>query len=108
MRLYLDAPRYPKNRGFPFLFGGTFIEALIVELFEFFGFVAFPSFSEGLSLRRPEVHKSQSVEPFPSFSEGLSLRHFGFGIFGAGVVTFPSFSEGLSLRLGESFERVDL
>ena len=60
---------------FPFLFGGTFIEAgCLVQVWIFLGVY------------------------FPSFSEGLSLRHFGFGILGRGWHDFPSFSEGLSLR----------
>ena len=44
--------------------------------------VYFPSFSEGLSLRRPHSGgmSDVSVWDFPSFSEGLSLRHFGGGL----------------------------
>ena len=58
---------------FPFLFGGTFIEALANhpgtgEKFNF------PSFSEGLSLRPSGSHQRQCEYHFPSFSEGLSLR----------------------------------
>ena len=60
----------------------------------------FPSFSEGLSLRRfcrqadSPIHRH-----FPSFSEGLSLRHdIPVREFLTGGY-FPSFSEGLSLRL---------
>ena len=44
-------PVYPSVPGFPFLFGGTFIEAAEYERVE--GLLNnFPSFSEGLSLRR--------------------------------------------------------
>ena len=82
----------------------------------------FPSFSEGLSLRRRRTTRShQEDHDFPSFSEGLSLRltcrvggepiePFPF-LFGGTFIEarlmplpanhhqhFPSFSEGLSLR----------
>ena len=86
--------------------------------------VDFPSFSEGLSLRRQldsqavEVHerfpflfgrafieamravhrRRRWTENFPSFSEGLSLRPSSGGIESQHEVDFPSFSEGLSLR----------
>ena len=108
---------------FPFLFGGTFIEAREDGSFTLMA-LDFPSFSEGLSLRRCDLAKASGhsfrfpflfegtfIEAgclvqvwiflgvyFPSFSEGLSLRHFGFGILGRGWHDFPSFSEGLSLR----------
>ena len=42
------------TRKFPFLFGGTFIEAIKTELTAVMG-NDFPSFSEGLSLRLLEV-----------------------------------------------------
>ena len=84
----------------------------------------FPSFSEGLSLRRHHavvfalvgsgfpflfgrafieaVHVTDAfatAEPdFPSFSEGLSLRPGLNFVRGVGGENFPSFSEGLSLR----------
>ena len=60
---------------FPFLFGGTFIEA---------------------SRMRPALPCNRD---FPSFSEGLSLRWGGFAHVRHSVAPhFPSFSEGLSLR----------
>ena len=83
---------------FPFLFGGTFIEAGVIPGGQPGG-VYFPSFSEGLSLRpaglllfdrfpgfpflfggtfieaeHPNIPRARSAENFPSFSEGLSLR----------------------------------
>ena len=125
---FIEAPNkhpHPKDTPpFPFLFGGTFIEAL------FYSTCAlesknFPSFSEGLSLRRllGWVRGVGEAENFPSFSEGLSLRQilttsllFGSPVFpflfggtfieaqtldkfGDASLHFPSFSEGLSLRL---------
>ena len=107
---------------FPFLFGGTFIEGVVIHSVEFL-FRYFPSFSEGLSLRAKFAGVRRAVVNFPSFSEGLSLRGtnnhqmpspsapfpflFG-GTFIEGptggeathpVRDFPSFSEGLSLRV---------
>ena len=106
---------------FPFLFGGTFIEALTCCARKYLA-GAFPSFSEGLSLRHVKIDSHEVISGnFPSFSEGLSLRqhvaalrhtglHFPF-LFGGtfieatpppatltGGSAFPSFSEGLSLR----------
>ena len=61
--------------GFPFLFGGTFIEGLWL------------------------THNIRTDRDFPSFSEGLSLRARGCGLAGQSAArNFPSFSEGLSLR----------
>ena len=60
---------------FPFLFGGTFIEAAPPPKVQPSS-PHFPSFSEGLSLRRRERGSVQlRGGDFPSFSEGLSLRH---------------------------------
>ena len=92
-------PLYSACAIFPFLFGGTFIEAErnipdedILD--------NFPSFSEGLSLRR--VSLTLRTRPqhanFPSFSEGLSLRQTVENIIDDLIKDFPSFSEGLSLR----------
>ena len=63
------------RRAFPFLFGGTFIEAGGVALSGKLCGEDFPSFSEGLSLR-PNIFMSGGALKgyFPSFSEGLSLR----------------------------------
>ena len=59
---------------FPFLFGGTFIEAEQNKQAEAKA-KDFPSFSEGLSLRLLlDVLVSSLSGDFPSFSEGLSLR----------------------------------
>ena len=58
---------------FPFLFGGTFIEGVVIHSVEFL-FRYFPSFSEGLSLRAKFAGVRRAVVNFPSFSEGLSLR----------------------------------
>ena len=62
----------------------------------------FPSFSEGLSLRRrfKGILQGGGVVDFPSFSEGLSLRHYLSSVGQAPTLNFPSFSEGLSLRPG--------
>ena len=83
---------------FPFLLGRAFIEAISKfpgGAYEAeFPFLLGRAFIEAAHLRRP-AHRALH---FPSFWEGLSLRHFGFGIFGAGVANFPSFWEGLSLR----------
>ena len=85
---------------FPFLFGGTFIEAREDGSFTLMA-LDFPSFSEGLSLRRCDLAKAS----------GHSFRFpflFGGTFIEAGClvqvwiflgVYFPSFSEGLSLRL---------
>ena len=84
---------------FPFLFGGTFIEAYVYADDSGLLTKDFPSFSEGLSLRRltarvrvklflafpflfggtfiearDKMSRSQPLRYFPSFSEGLSLR----------------------------------
>ena len=82
--------------GFPFLFGGAFIEGPLTRCRRLEK-RNFPSFSEGLSLRVSSIPRREvwSVN-FPSFSEGLSLRervalsHVTVGL------DFPSFSEGLS------------
>ena len=59
----------------------------------------FPSFSEGLSLRRmDEGCQCEQSEDFPSFSEGLSLRPLVLARRSTLLQNFPSFSEGLSLR----------
>ena len=72
-------------RVFPFLFGGTFIEA--------------PRHA------RPDTRSKD----FPSFSEGLSLRPISNLIHAvAGVLDFPSFSEGLSLRLKSIRQRLEM
>ena len=60
---------------FPFLFGGTFIEAFGVEavvgVLSVFPFLFGGTFIEARSsIRRPYLPAH-----FPSFSEGLSLRH---------------------------------
>ena len=85
--------------GFPFLFGGTFIEAFTTRSGRKLKPADFPSFSEGLSLRPNlgvAIHGLCGY--FPSFSEGLSLRLFTQTAAEAWFTDFPSFSEGLSLR----------
>ena len=64
----------------------------------------FPSFSEGLSLRRERLNAAmrRAERDFPSFSEGLSLRPGSGNAAGDSTGHFPSFSEGLSLRLADS------
>ena len=77
------------DEGFPFLFGGTFIEG--TNYLERHKMAKnFPSFSEGLSLRVRscggiEIPKSY----FPSFSEGLSLRVLHFHMIRCQQRTFP-------------------
>ena len=86
-------------QGFPFLFGGTFIEG-IWELLRGCEGVNFPSFSEGLSLRGRIHHVGIiCISHFPSFSEGLSLRALRRLLPHWPTKNFPSFSEGLSLRV---------
>ena len=61
---------------FPFLFGGTFIEASLAVLLAAVFCQDFPSFSEGLSLRPcalAEVEAQTILISLP-FLEGLSLR----------------------------------
>ena len=67
---------------FPFLFGGTFIEALSLSA-PLKGSFYFPSYVEGLSLRRRRMDTTHpNPQHFPSFSEGLSLRQ---GLVAAGT-----------------------
>ena len=89
------------RRTFPFLFGGTFIEAYGIGVaVSRAGSPNFPSFSEGLSLRHPKIQfVTVLAADFPSFSEGLSLRpELGIDWSRSQARDFPSFSEGLSLR----------
>ena len=60
---------------FPFLFGGAFIEARLHSLHRAVG-VRFPFLFGGafIEARRPSQRDIHSREYFPSFSEGLSLR----------------------------------
>ena len=110
--------------GFPFLFGGTFIEGNNLSLPGSTQAPYFPSFSEGLSLRVPGTIMSRPIHgSFPflfggTFIEGHLLGagwylvgEFPF-LFGGTFIEgssgfvmvedtedFPSFSEGLSLRV---------
>ena len=89
-----------KVKGFPFLFGGTFIEGKPRRKVTKRASNNFPSFSEGLSLRVrvDSLALGAGQHHFPSFSEGLSLRGIQ-AIKGKDYEQdFPSFSEGLSLR----------
>ena len=93
--------------GFPYFFVGTFIEAVLSPgVVEVVGY--FPSFSEGLSLRRGT---GQSVttcsQNFPSFSEGLSLRQDLADARTQRNGYFPSFLEGLSLRHAKTTIKTD-
>ena len=68
----------PNPDGFPFLFGGTFIEggracAHQSKTTEF-PFLFGGTFIEG----SPAASRSRHQHDFPSFSEGLSLRGQGF------------------------------
>ena len=74
MRATIYSKTYGAEVGFPFLFGGTFIEGrlrtLTMRLFSRFPFLFGGTFIEGpltFSLKARPAH-------FPSFSEGLSLR----------------------------------
>lgn len=61
---------------FPFLLGRAFIEASILQTAMQFRLPHFPSYLEGLSLRRiVPVGRDNVNSGFPSFLEGLSLRH---------------------------------
>ena len=84
---------------FPFLFGGTFIEARIAPAGTGAGGANFPSFSEGLSLRPAAwfaVH-SGGVG-FPFLFGGTFIEAYAGTNKGVHIYNFPSFSEGLSLR----------
>ena len=85
---------------FPSFSEGLSLRRLVCEA-RIFNYWNFPSFSEGLSLRRDPHHHGPAPHPadFPSFSEGLSLRHSHRDRKRRKHRHFPSFSEGLSLRL---------
>ena len=62
---------------FPFLFGGTFIEGRLRTRF-FAAFADFPSFSEGLSLRDKRVHGDTITSRlFPFLFGGTFIEGFG-------------------------------
>ena len=84
---------------FPFLLGGTFIEALRGAERPRIRNSDFPSFWEGLSLRHAYIHAYTRIRTyFPSFWEGLSLRLDFWVSIDSNLTDFPSFWEGLSLR----------
>ena len=60
---------------FPFLFGGTFIEAALLALTDFYAGV-FPFLFGGtfIEARFQKTLEDVREDNFPSFSEGLSLR----------------------------------
>ena len=64
--------------GFPFLFGGTFIEARVSPALIDSGFV-FPFLFGGTFIEATDglLFTEDHAEDFPSFSEGLSLRLLG-------------------------------
>ena len=103
---WTDTAKHSFTSPFPFLFGGTFIEGAKHHRSVRKVKHNFPSFSEGLSLREWSrkgcCHES---EHFPSFSEGLSLRAARLAGSAEAGDYFPSFSEGLSLRAIEENHR---
>ena len=82
---------------FPFLFGGTFIEAKVRRHSDAVR-QDFPSFSEGLSLRLRVSCETMIEAPFPFLFGGTFIE--AAHLFGTAAEHqhFPSFSEGLSLR----------
>ncbi len=109
MRVIIGHDIVTNASGFPFLFGGTFIEGLrflrcssrqIVFPFLFGGTFIEGCRSRGLQLRRNH---------FPSFSEGLSLRAQRHGL-PAGHLQFPflfggTFIEGRYAWVGGVHDR---
>ena len=89
--------RFPE---FPFLFGGTFIEAFKLVHGAPLRCIHFPSFSEGLSLRRLcAAARPVAITEFPFLFGGTFIEAALFWPLSGGYRYFPSFSEGLSLRL---------
>ena len=85
---------------FPFLFGGTFIEAFKLVHGAPLRCIHFPSFSEGLSLRRLcAAARPVAITEFPFLFGGTFIEAALFWPLSGGYRYFPSFSEGLSLRL---------
>ena len=83
---------------FPFLFGGTFIEALTAGSYVD-GHGDFPSFSEGLSLRRNHLIRGAAAHArFPFLFGGTFIEAQSVRFLDRSSLHFPSFSEGLSLR----------
>ncbi len=84
---------------FPFLFGGTFIEANKQKENQYLQKII-------SSLSSGDFHRGFSsffgaevlLDYFPSFWEGLLLRHEGRDLDGLDGLRFPSFSKGLSIR----------
>ena len=58
---------------FPFLFGGTFIEARL-PVREIDEFDDFPSFSEGLSLRHYKCKATKTLRKFPFLFGGTFIE----------------------------------
>ncbi len=85
---------------FPFLFGGTFIEAQVVNLFRIV-IMAFPFLFGGTFI---EAHLTGARNclslGFPFLFGGTFIEASWSSWFLLRGVHFPSFSEGLSLRLG--------
>ena len=82
---------------FPFLFGGTFIEA-VPDVEVALRRPNFPSFSEGLSLRPPTLLSFWVTWGFPFLFGGTFIEAAGKDSVELRSADFPSFSEGLSLR----------
>ena len=92
-------PPNPPFKEFPFLFGGTFIEASSPAALSSATSTYFPSFSEGLSLRREKNARiAEAITPFPFLFGGTFIEAEGLAPRDSRVHNFPSFSEGLSLR----------
>ena len=86
--------------GFPFLFGGTFIEGKTHQSPGTHSSEDFPSFSEGLSLRGrlSAGCVKMGSSTFPFLFGGTFIEGDRRDTDDAGALDFPSFSEGLSLR----------
>ena len=79
-----------KYQGFPFLFGGTFIEAAL-HTFKFAYQLLFPFLFGGTFIEAfgAQIRDSR-VYYFPSFSEGLSLRlHARVTRATSGIISLP-------------------
>ena len=98
--------RYPRYR-FPFLFGGTFIEAFIVNV-SAESAQHFPSFSEGLSLRLTNAFDmAWFLRQFPFLFGGTFIEAQECASFYAQAAKFPflfggTFIEGRASPLGGS------
>ena len=91
----MNAKNQFSSRKFPFLFGGTFIEASNARASRQKK-KDFPSFSEGLSLRPVvDLALNLKVEPFPFLFGGTFIE--------AGVAVIILYSLGISLPFRRDF-----